>query len=381
MLLLDLCAAFDTLDHDNLLERLNNYCRVSGKALDWFASFLSEIAQSIQIASWSSTPLLVPFGVPQESVFEGDLFLELVSTLPAATSVTGVTVDQFFDDTQARVSFKPTSDGSEQQSAFNSLSSWAANANIWYIRNRVKLNSPKSTIIVTNTKRRTSKQSAALPVPPPFSIDGTPVEPSTEAKNLGVIFDNQLSMALHIRQVCKTSFYHIWRIGRIRHLIDTATTKCLINAFVLSRIDYANSLYLGLPGDLLDLLQRVLNAAARLTMKSRKCERITPHLKALKWLPVRQRIALKVAVTTYRCLNNTAPPYLSKLLKVSSRDRRTAYSSDLLVPKTKSRLGDRAFSKAAPALWNSLPLAVKTSDTLGGFRSRVFKYLSDIAFS
>ena len=87
-----------------------------------------------------------------------------------------------------------------------------------------------------------------------------------------------------------------------------------------------------------------INAAARLTMKRRKCERITPHLKALKWLPVRQRIDFKVAVTTYRCLNNNAPPYLSKLLKKSSRDRRTAYSSDVLVPKTKTRLGDRAFS-------------------------------------
>jgi len=143
--------------------------------------------------------------------------------------------------------------------------------------------------------------------------------------------------------VCKTSFYHIWRIGRIRHLIVTVTTKCLINSFVLSRIDYSNSLCHGLPGDLLDLLQRVLNAASRLTMKSGKCERVTPLLMALKWLPVRQRIDLKVAVTTYRCLNNTAPPYLSKVLKTPSRDRRTAYSSDLLVPKTKSRLGDRAF--------------------------------------
>ena len=85
------------------------------------------------------------------------------------------------------------------------------------------------------------------------------------------IIDNQLILASHIRQVCKTSFHHIWRIGRIRHLIDTATTKCLVNAFVLSRIDNANSLYHGLPGDLLDLLQRVLNAAARLTLKSRKC--------------------------------------------------------------------------------------------------------------
>jgi len=281
LLLLDLCAAFDTLEHDVLLERLNNNCRVSGKALDWFVSFLSERTQSIYLGSWSSTPLPVPFGVPQGSVLGGNLFLAHVSTLPSATSVTGVTVDQLSDDTQARVSFKPTSDGSEQQSAFNSLSSWAENANTSYIRNRVKLNPPKSTIIVTNTKRHTSKQSAALPVPPPFSIGGTSVNPSTEAKNLGVIIDNQLSMASHIRQVCKTSFYHIWRIGRIRHLIDTATTKCLINAFVLSRIDKANSLYHGLPGDLLDLLQRVLNAAARLTMKSRKCERITPHLKAL----------------------------------------------------------------------------------------------------
>jgi len=186
LLLLDLCAAFDTLDQPIILERLNNHCHVSGKALDWLASFLSERTQSIHLGIWSPTPLPIPFGVQQGSVLGGDLFLAHVSTLPAATSVTGVTVDQFSDDTQARMNFKPTSDGSEQQSAFNSLSSWAANANTWYIRNRVKFNPPKSTIIVTNTKRRTSKQSAVLPVHPPFSIGGTPVEPSTEAKNLAV---------------------------------------------------------------------------------------------------------------------------------------------------------------------------------------------------
>ncbi len=239
LLLLDLCAAFDTLDHAILLERLNSHCLISGKVLDWFASFLSERTQSIHQGSHSSTPLPVPFGVPQGSVLGGPLFLAYVSTLLAATAVTGVTVDQFSDDTQARVSFKPTSNGLEQQSAFNSLSSWAENADTWYIRNRVKLNPPKSTIVITNTKRRVPKQSAALPAPPPFSIGGISVEPSTEAKNLGVIIDNQLTLASHIRLVCKASFYHIWRIGRIRHLIDTATTKCLISAFVLSRINYA----------------------------------------------------------------------------------------------------------------------------------------------
>jgi hypothetical protein len=151
---------------------------------------------------------------------------------------------------------------------------------------------------------------------------------------------------------------------------------------VLSRIDYANSLFVGLPSELLDRLQRVLNRAARVTCLVKKFSSITPHLKSLRWLPVRQRIQLKLAILTFHCTRGSAPSYLSSLIDKSSRSRRDVHAYDLIVPRTRLvHYGDRSFSKAAPSLWNSLPLPAKKAESLGIFKSIVHDFLSDAAFA
>ena len=214
-------------------------------------------------------------------------------------------------------------------------------ADAWFIRNRVKLNLNKSTLLYT-----WAKASPLKPANLPLQIGGSIVHPSAEATNLGVVLDNHLFMATQVRRVCKTASFHLWRIGRIRSMLDSSTTKCLINAFVMSRIDYANSLYFGLSGDLLDRLQRILNYAARLTCRTKGLPSTTGLLKSLNWLPVRQRILYKLSVLTFRCVHGSAPSYLSNLLWKPSRDRRGAYSHDLIVPRL-VHYGDRSFSKAA----------------------------------
>ena len=93
--------------------------------------------------------------------------------------------------------------------------------------------------------------------------------------------------------------------------------KCNSNNYAfgfMSRIDYANSLYFGLSGDLLDRLQRILNYAARLTCRTKGLPSTTGLLKSLNWLPVRQRILYKLSVLTFRCVHGSAPSYLSNLL-------------------------------------------------------------------
>ena len=305
LLLLDLSAAFDTLDHQILLARLANHCGIRGTANDWFRSFLADRTQSVCLNGCSSARVLVPSGVPQGSVLGGPLFIILTSTLVPETAECGVTVDQFSDDTQARSSFPLNSDGQGQRDALTRLGSWALKADAWFLQNRVKFNLPKSSLIIT-----CPKNSTAPPADVPLQVGGAMVHPSAEAKNLGVIFDQHLTTDAHIRHVCKAASYHLWRIGRVRGFLDVSTTKCLVNSLVLSRIDYANSLFTGLPNELLSRLQRIINYAARLTCRVKRFSSITPHLKSLSWLPVNQRISFKLATLTFKCIHGLAPKHL-----------------------------------------------------------------------
>ena len=84
-----------------------------------------------------------------------------------------------------------------------------------------------------------------------------------------------------------------------------------MHAFVSSRLDYCNSLLYGVSDELLQKLQVIQNAAARVVTGARKFDHITPVLHEVHWLPVRQRIRFKLAMTVYKCLSGLAPAYLA----------------------------------------------------------------------
>lgn len=160
--------------------------------------------------------------------------------------------------------------------------------------------------------------------------------------------------------------------------------KQLVHAFVISQLDYGNSLLAGLPDVRLDGLRRVQNSAARLITGARKFESITPHLRSLHWLPIRQRIDFKIAVLVHRCLHGSAPSYLAELIipYCPPRALRSASLYQLYVPASRLKsYGNRAFSVFAPRLWNSLPLSIRSAQSLGQFRSLLKTHLFSTAFS
>jgi len=112
---------------------------------------------------------------------------------------------------------------------------------------------------------------------------------------------------------------------------------------------------------LLRRLQSVQNAAARLVTGARRCDHITPVLRQLHWLPVRQHVVFKIAGLVHQSLVGLAPAYLvddCRLLSDVGRRPLLSNSNDmwkLLVPRTHNKLGDRSFSAAGPRLWNDLP--------------------------
>ncbi|KAK7093897.1 hypothetical protein V1264_007580 [Littorina saxatilis] len=162
------------------------------------------------------------------------------------------------------------------------------------------------------------------------------------------------------------------RISQIRHLLSLDATKTLVSAFILSRLDYCNSLLVGLPDAKLDRLQRIMNNAARLVLRKRKRDHVTPLLMTLHWLPIKACITYKIATLCYHSLHDdSAPSYLSSLLKphVPTRNLRS-------VPCIKlNAFGKCAFIYTAPSIWNSLPMSVRLSTSLLSFKSSLKTHL------
>ncbi|KAL3042214.1 hypothetical protein OYC64_020208 [Pagothenia borchgrevinki] len=128
--------------------------------------------------------------------------------------------------------------------------------------------------------------------------------------------DAHLTFEAHIKQLCKNSFYHLRNIAKLHPTLTLSDAEKLVHAFVSSRLDYCNALLIGIPNKSIQKLQYIQNSAARILMRVRKYDHITPILKALHWLPVELRIEFKVSVLSHQCVHGTAPqgtphpPYL-----------------------------------------------------------------------
>ena len=171
---------------------------------------------------------------------------------------------------------------------------------------------------------------------------------------------------------------------KLRNILSVSDAEKLVDAFMTSRLDYCNALLGGCPASLINRLQIVQNAAARVLTRTRKYDHITPILSSLHWLPVKYRIDYKLLLLTYKALNGLAPMYLTSLLTRynPSRSLRSQNSGLLVVPRiSKSTKGGRAFSYLAPKLWNSLPDSVRGSDTLSQFKCRLKTHLFSQAYT
>ncbi len=133
-------------------------------------------------------------------------------------------------------------------------------------------------------------------------------------------------------------------ISRLKSTLSFQDLDKVIHAFITSRLDYCNSLYLGLPKSLLARLQMVQNAAARLLTGAKKHDHITPILASLHWLPVSFRIQFKILLIVFKALNGQAPSYISDLTSFNSAPKslRSANKALLYVPRSRLKFKDRA---------------------------------------
>ena len=378
LLMLDLSAAFDTIDHDLLIHRLETLIGVKGKALEWFKSYLSARTQSVCISSHSSSAVGLTTGVPQGSVLGPVLFT--VYTIPVGDIVRqhGLEIHVYADDTQI-YTFCVTKSPSAMSSSIRKVEQCVNDLATWMSRNKLKLNHDKSELLVLRSHL------TSQPIIPSLCIAGSVISPAKEVRNLGCVFDQRLSMSAQINQLTRSCFHHLRRIGSIRRLLTPEAAAALIHSLVTSKLDLGNAVLFGLPDTSLQQLQRVQNTAARIVSLTRKYEHISPVLKRLHWLPVKKRVEFKIILLTYKALHGMTPEYIRDLLSayVPSRELRSSNHHLLTIPKTRLKsYGNRAFSAAAPLLWNSLPQSMRSPDitSLSVFKKRLKHHLYSQSF-
>ena len=378
LVLLDLSAAFDTIDHDNLLHQLSERLGIRDRAQAWFSSYLSDRTQSVSIDGVSSPATTLKYGVPQGSVLGPLLYTIYTLRLGNILEDAGIQYHMFADDTQLYLTFNAKSQSALEMTV-NKLQCCVESVKRWMYANKLKLNEEKTEVLVI-----TSNQLASCTHLQSFQVESAQVTPAQSVRNIGVQFDASMSMTEHISKVCKTAYFHLRNIGAIRKMITQDAAEKLVHALITSRIDYGNALLYGIPKVQLNRLQRLLHIAARIVTQTPPSVSITPVLKSLHWLPIRHRIEYKIILTTFKTLNGCGPQYLKDLLQPyePTRTLRSANQNFLSVPVMRLKTyGNRSFQSVAPTLWNALPDDLRKLKDKNLFKGLLKKHMFSLAFN
>jgi hypothetical protein len=383
LVLFDLSAAFDTIDHSILINRLSSLFGIKETVLKWLRSYLTDRKQKVKIGNSYSEDQLLNFGVPQGSVLGPLLFTMYTTPLSNV-------INQFHplkhclyaDDTQIFTSLTPQTAMSTLQILKNCLTS----IQTWMSANMLKLNPDKTEFLLLGNSLNRSKLSDCFPI----EFLGSLVSPTEKVRNLGVLFDADFSLSNQVSSIVSSCYYHLRDLSRIRKHLSKSVAITMANALISSRLDGVNSILLGLPDKELKRLQTIQNILCRIVCRLPRRSHVTSSLKKLHWLPVKSRILFKLNTITYKALNTGHPSYLKRFITpytCTVNTRRSDPSKKVLTEfPFKSRIYsskkhfNSSFAHLAPNSWNNLPLHIKSASTLASFRHRLKTHMFTLAY-
>ena len=376
LVLLDLSAAFDTIDHDLLLDDLSSF-GVRGNAHLLLQSYLRDRFQRVAVGQAVSEPRPLQFGVPQGSVLGPVLFILYTRSLADLLESHGVSYHFYADDTQIYIEIGNLMDVKDK------ILNLMHDIKVWMLRRKLKLNEGKTEILLVRGNLRSDyeREFGAL------NLGDASLCPGAHAKNLGVLFDPNLNFRYHINSLVKNCNYHIRNLYAVRRYLNKDILISLVHSLIVSRVDYCNSLFLGLPNYLLRRIQSVINKCARLIFSLPPRVPTTRYLIELHWLPIKARVEFKICLIVYKALKFNKPKYIADLLSnsISAPGFALRSSSDpyrLYEPRAirESVFAERSFAYAAPRLYNRLPIAVKQQSSVQSFKTQLKTFLFSQVF-
>ena len=376
LLLLDLSAAFDTVDHNILLETISKEFGIIGRANTWLKSYLENRSFQVRYNNKLSNPQKLTCGVPQGSVLGPLLFSMYTSSLSLILQKHNMNFHFFADDTQLWLPFDHKSTVS-LNSTLLCFENCLKDVSAWMNSKWLKLNPEKTEMLIIS---KSKIENIAMEI----NFDGHKIVPSVRAKNLGLNFDVDMSFHTHITTISSSCSYWLRNLYSLKRYLPIDSLLILVHAFITSRLDFCNSILINLPKRDIQRLQLVQNRAARLVTNTKRNDHITPQLFKLHWLPISFRIQYKLLILTHQCIYGDSPDYLSSLVSFNKHNYSTRLSNTISIKipgNIRSSLGFRSFSYSAAYLWNHLPASLINITSLPKFKTELKTYLFKKAFS
>ena len=373
VVMIDLSAAFDTVDIPILLSIMNSRFNIKGTPLKWFESYLTERTMNVVINNKQSDTKTLQYGVPQGSCAGPVVFTLYIAALNTiiSSSFPNINLYGYADDHKlALVHFAGNTD-SELQAKLN-MERCLENVIIWMAEHKLKMNNSKTEIILYGTKQQVSKSNITE-----LNVGTEVVKCVKSVRDLGVFMDSTLTFDLHIRKKCQIANNQLRNIRSVRKHLSQNATEILVHGLIHSHLDFCNGLFSNLPEYQINRLQTIQNRAAKLVVNASYEQPSSPILQSLHWLPVRARIQFKILTTVFKCLNGTAPAYLSDLISIKQH-RYSARSSKLLMlqeKRTNTKFADRSFEVVGPRWWNALPAEIRNLSSESSFRRELKTFL------
>jgi hypothetical protein len=375
VILLDLSAAFDTVNHDLLLERLQFRFGIGGRVASWLKSYLVGRRQQVVIDSVFSESSTLQYGVPQGSVLGPLLYTLYTTPVGDICCENGISFQIYADDTQNYISFSVN----ETAANLTRMQKCVSQLKTWMTHNMLKLNTDKTEIIFFGGKVQLNRLRQSYAETAEMNLCGDMIKPATSVRNLGFFMDELAGSTTHINKVTSACWAILRNLFRVRHSLDIATRKLLVVGLIFSKIDYCNSLLLGAKKSDLHKLQLVQNTCARFISNRRKFDHISDVMCNYHWLKIDYRILFKVALIMfdYASQNKEAPQdNLKDLIQANPNPIRTRHGVlNMYIPGCRlENTKRRSLTYAGPKIWNDLPNSLKSMDSKQQFKHALKTY-------
>ena len=362
LIFIDLKKAFDTVNHDILLKKLEEY-GISGLELDWFTSYLHERKQFCKVNSTSSSINAIGCGVPQGSCLGPLLFLVYINDLPFCLNKGKVTM--YADDTAISHSSRCLSKLQDD------LNQDLVNLQNWLHGNKLSLNVVKTQSLIIGSRPNIQKIEKQTEAKPSFEIGDQKINMITDTKYLGVQIDDKLQWDRHTEHVKAKALRALGLIKHAKKFLPSGDLQKMYRGIVEPHFSYCCSVWGCCSETKLNSLQKIQNRAARITTNSPYDASAAPLLQNLGWPSIKDLIRKETATLTYKALNSLAPQYLGELFsKCSEGSDRILRSTEtnLQIPLLRTSTGQKAFSYRGAKLWNELNRETKLASSLATFK-------------